>query len=309
MLTARMLERGRRPFWLAVIAILAMAAGFSTSPGRRLARRFVKSLRVQNVQAVNVDLSAFVGPNANGTLQQMVGQMISDKVNVTVNEKEQTVPDAAAASQLAGFPVQLLGGRKNALHVVVGVEHVFTLTADRARLQAIFDEAGRHDRVVPSSVEGAAVAVRMPRTVRAQYGNCPGPSSAAANVATPPPASTQYSDCVILTEGHSPVVNVPPGLDVEQFAQIGLELAGMSPTQAHEFLQTVSWTSTLGLPVPRALRSYEAVTVNGAPGTLLNTAGRRGAAYTLIWAKNGLVYSLTGFGNSGEAVALADSLE
>jgi hypothetical protein len=125
------------------------------------------------------------------------------------------VPDAAAASQLAGFPVQLFGGRKHAPHVVVGGEHAFTLTADRARLQAIFEEAGRRDLVVPPSVDGAAVAVRLPRTVRAQCGNCPGPRSATANVATPPPSSTQYSDCVILTEGHSPVVNVPPGAGAE----------------------------------------------------------------------------------------------
>jgi hypothetical protein len=42
---------------------------------------------------------------------------------------------------------------------------------------------------------------------------------------------------------------------------------------------------------------------------LLTLAGRRGPGYTLIWAKNGMVYSLVGFGDSGEAVALADSLK
>jgi hypothetical protein len=49
--------------------------------------------------------------------------------------------------------------------------------------------------------------------------------------------------------------------------------------------------------------------VNGVQGTLLNMAGRRGPSYTLLWAKNGMVYGLTGFGDSGEAVALADSLK
>ena len=63
------------------------------------------------------------------------------------------------------------------------------------------------------------------------------------------------------------------------------------------------------MTVPRFLRSYQAVKVNGAQGTLLTLAGRRGPGYTLIWAKNGMVYSLAGFGDSGQAVALADSLK
>lgn len=299
----------RRPQAWIVIGIAAVAVGLASPPGRRVARQFVQSLRVQKVRTVNVDLSAFVGPNGNGTLQQMVGQMISDQVTVAVNEADQPAADAAAASQLAGFPVQLPTARKTAPHLVVAGAHAFTLAADRARLQAIFNEAGRGDLIVPSSIDGKTVAVQISRTVRAQYGTCPGTPRATANLATPPPASTAFSDCLILTEGRGPVVNAPPGLDLEQLAGIGLELAGMSPSEAREFLQTVNWTSTLGLPVPRALRSYEGVRINGVPGTLLNTAGRRGPTYTLIWAKSGLAYSLTGFGSSSEAVALADSLE
>jgi hypothetical protein len=303
------LSERRLPILLAVIAIAAVAAFFSIPQGRSLTHRFFQSLRMQKVQTVNVDLSSFVGPNANQTLQQMVSEMISKEVNVTVNEKEQTAADAAAASQAAGFQVKLLGKRKDAPQLAVGGRRAFNLTVDRARLRAILDEAGRADLALPQSIDGATVAVQIPRTVRARYGNCPGPPSATANVATPPPASTQYSDCVILIEGPSPVVSVPPGLDIEQLAQIGLELAGMTPSQAHDFLQSVSWKSTFSLSVPRSMRSYEAVKVNGVQGTLLNMAGRRGPTYTLLWAKNGFVSSLTGFGNSSDAVALADSLK
>jgi hypothetical protein len=82
----------------------------------------------------------------------------------------------------------------------------------------------------------------------------------------------------------------------------------MSPSQAHEFLQTVNWQAMLGMSVPRVMRSYEVVSVDGAQGTLLNMAGRRGPTYALIWTKSGLVYTLTGFGSSGQAVVLADSV-
>jgi hypothetical protein len=312
-MTIQPFPKQRRPIWMAVIVTFLVAAILSFPASRNWTQRLFRSLRVQKVQAVNVDLSAFVGPNANSTLQQMVAQMISDKVNVTANEKDQSASDAAAASQLAGFHVQLLSKRKDSPNLTVAGEHALTMTVDRGRLQAIFNEAGHPDLVLPQALDGAAVAVQIPRSVRAQYGNCPGPANAtnaiAGNLTSPPPASTQYSDCVRLSEGPSPIVNVPSSLDVAQLAEIGLEVAGMSPTQAHEFLQTVDWKATLGLSVPRFLRSYEAVKVNGAQGTLLTMAGRRGPGYTLIWVKNGIVYSLVGFGDSGEAVGLADSLK
>jgi hypothetical protein len=302
-------SKNRRPAWIVLIIITVVAVGLSFGPGGNLGQKFLKSLRMQKVQTVNVDLSSFVGPNANHSLQQMFSQMISDKVTVTVNENEQDATDAAAASQIAKFPVKLIGARKDAPKLTVVGEHAFNLTVDRARLQAIFNEAGRPDLVLPQSIEGAAVAVRLPHTVRAQYGSCPGPPSAAANIATPTPSSTQYSDCVILNEGPSPEVSIPAGLDLAQLAQIGLELAGMTPNQARNFLQTVNWKTILGLPVPRSMRSYETVEVGSVRGTLLNTAGRRGPTYTLIWVKNGMAYSLTGYGNSGNAAVLAESIK
>ena len=83
----------------------------------------------------------------------------------------------------------------------------------------------------------------------------------------------------------------------------------MNPTQSHDFLETVDWKSTLSMTVPRFLRSYQAVKVNGVLGTLLTLSDRRGPGYTLIWAKDGTVYSLVGFGDSSEAVNLASSLK
>jgi hypothetical protein len=302
-----------RPYMAGAAVIAVAAVGLSLPAGRTLVGRFFRSLRMQKVQAVNVDLSSFTDPNANPALHQMVAQMISDKVVVTVNEDDQPASDTAAAAQLAGFPVQLLGSRKDPAKLVVSGAHAINLTVDRTRLQAIFNEAGHPDLIVPQSLDGAAVAVQIPRAVQVQYGNCPTPTSAtnaiASNITGPPAGSTQFSDCVRLREGPSPVVNVPPGLDVEHLAQIGLEVAGMNSTQSHDFLKTVDWKSTLSMTVPRFLRSYQAVKVNGAQGTLLTLAGRRGPGYTLIWVKNGIAYSLVGFGDSTEAVDLASSLK
>jgi hypothetical protein len=301
-------KRSRRVLWATIAAVIIVIGIFALPPGRNLASKFFSSLRMQDVQTVNVNLSAFVGPNANHTLQDMVTQMISDTVNVTENEKTQPAQNAAEASRLAGFSVKLPAKRKDAPELAVGGERAFDLTVDRARLQAILKEAGRPDLTLPESMNGATISVKIPRIVRARYGDCPGMPRATANVATPTPNTTQYSSCVVLSEGPSPVVNVPSGIDFEQLAQIGLELAGMTPDQSRQFLETVNWKSTLAMPIPRFMRSYEAVEINGVKGTLLNMAGRRGPTYTLIWAKNGIAYSLTGYGDPGDAVPLANSI-
>lgn len=297
-------------FLALVLAVVAVIAVLAFSPfGRRIVGKFFSSLRVQKAQAVNINLSNFTGPSADPALHQMVTQMISDKVTVTVNQKSQTAADAAMASQLAGFHVQLLSARKDRPEIAVAGEHAFDITIDRARLQEILKEAGRSDLKVPESINGQTVAITIPRMVMARYGDCPRPPSATANVATPPPNTMQYSNCLLLREGPSPTVNVPPGVDFEKVAEIALQVAGMTQSQARQFLQTVNWKQTLGVSIPRFMRSYEAVTVNGVQGTLLNTAGRRGPTYALVWAKKGMVYSLTGFGDSTDAVALANSLK
>ncbi len=302
-----------RRVWLVLIVVILAAGGLSLPGVRNLAVKSLQSLRMQKVQAVNADFSPYVDANANPTLHQMVTQMISDKVHTEVNEDDQPAADVANARQLAGFDVQLLSVRKDVPKLVVGGSHKIDVLVDRARLQAIATEAGHPELVLPDSLDGASVAVQVPRSVQVQYGTCPGPANAskvvADNITGPSPTTTQYSDCVRLREGPAPIVNVPAGLDVGGLAQIGLETAGMTPSQASDFLHTIDWKATLTLSVPRSLRSYEVVKVNGENGTLLSMAGRRGPGYALIWTKNGIVYSLTGFGDSSQAVGLADSLK
>jgi hypothetical protein len=294
---------------LAVIVIVIIA-WVTIPPTHRLTERFLDSLRMQKVQAVNVNLSNFSGPNANPTLQQMFTDMISKQVTTTVSEQPQTASNVADAAKVAGFQPELPRARKDKPELTVNGRHAFTLVVDRTRLQSILQEAGRSDLNLPQSIDGATVEVDIPRTLRARYGTCPGRSSAAANVATPPPPSAmQYADCIFVVEGPSPQVNAPNNLDLAQLAEIGLELAGMTSDQAHAFLQTVDWRDTLGVSVPRFLRSYEGVTVNGAKGTLLGLGGRNGPTYTLTWTKGNMVYSLSGFGSSGDALSIAESVQ
>jgi hypothetical protein len=103
-------------------------------------------------------------------------------------------------------------------------------------------------------------------------------------------------------------VNAPAGLDIQQLVEIGLELSGMSPNQTQQFLKNVDWKSTLSLAMPRFMRSFETVQINGVQGVLVNTQGRRGPTYMLIWVRDGMAYSLTGYASASDATALANSL-
>src|ERR1700730_2179027 len=248
---------------IAVVFVLSLV-----SPAvRNRVQKSLKSLRMQKVRAVNVDLSPFVDANANPTLHQMVVQMISDKVQVAVNENDQPVSDVTAASQMVGFHAQLLSARKDSPILVVSGEHKVNVTVDRKRLQEIVNEAGHPDLTLPQSLDGASLSVQIPRSLNAEYGTCPGPTTATNaithNITGPTPTTTQYSDCVRLREGPSAIVNVPSGLDVGNLAQIGLETGGMTPSQARDFLQTVDWKAALSLSVPRSPRAYPEGEVGG----------------------------------------------
>lgn len=312
-----MLQEASRNKWQkflpAVIGAIVAVAIVGLPSGRDLLGRFVRSLRMEKVQAVNVNLSAFTDPNANPALHQMIAQMISDDVVVAANEPDQPAADAAAAKQLSGFDVSVISERKDPPKFVVTGRHAFDMTLNRDRLQTVFSQAGHPEISVPQALNGAPLKVEIPRAVEIQYGHCPTPASATQNLANqisgPAPSSTEYSDCLRLREGPNPIVNVPQGVDVQQLAEIGLETAGMNASQAREFLHAVDWQSTLVMAVPRFLRSYEAVKVAGVKGTLLSMAGRRGPGYALIWAKNGTGYMLTGFGDSSQAVDVADSVK
>jgi len=312
-----MLQEASRNKWQkflpAVIGAVVVVGIVGFPSGRELLGRFFQSLRMQKVQAVNVNLSAFTDPNANPALHQMIAQMISDDVVVAANEPDQPAADAAAAKQLSGFDVSVISERKDPPKFVVTGRHAFDMTLNRDRLQTVFSQAGHPEISVPQALNGAPLKVEIPRAVEIQYGHCPTPASAsqtlANNISGPPPSSTEYSDCLRLREGPNPIVNVPEGVDIQKLAEIGLETAGMNPGQAREFLHNVDWQSTLVMAVPRFLRSYEAVKVAGAKGTLMSMAGRRGPGYALIWAKNGTGYMLTGFGDASHAVDVADSVK
>ena len=299
------------PAWGAIAAAVVMATLMGFAPARSWAQRVLAMLRVEKVAVVPVDTAAFPEPKADSETAKMVSQLISDNVVVTMSPgKPQPAASAEQASDLAGFAVRTLADRSDTPHISVMGEQAFQMTINRDRLQAILDEVGRSDLQLPGSIDGATVAVHIPKTVFVRYGDLPA-RQPAGDQNTPPAAPSGAGNFAMLVQVPSPTVSVPPNLNIAQLAEIALEAAGMSPSEAQSFAQTVDWTSTLVIPVPRDATSYMKEEVDGVEGTLIihPAEGRRSMpGYTLVWVKHGIIYSLIGTGDGSNAVALAGSL-
>ncbi len=295
---------------VAIVAIIVVLIVALTAPGRNLWQGFFSSLRIEKPKAVSVTIPGFSGSAASRRLQDAIGGMLADTTDVTLEEKDQTAATQAAASQLAGFAVELPQKRTDQATLIVAGARSVAMTVNRSQLQTIYNEAGDASVPLPASLNGTRVTLKTPRAVRAEYGHCPVPvaNTLQGQIQGPPPPSTDNGDCIILTQSPPTSADVPSGLDMQQLVGIGLELAGMSPVQRQACQKMFSWQSTLSMALPRFMRSYDTVAVNGTPAMLLNTAGRRGPTYELFWASKNVVYSLAGYGSSADAVPLANSL-
>jgi hypothetical protein len=296
--------------WPAMIVLVMAGALSFTTAGRGVTQQFLTSLRIAKPQAVTAGIPGPAGSNGARQLQSMIGGMIGKSVIVALDEGDQPVTTVEAAAKLTGFQTQLPRAETTPPTMTVLGAHAIEMTVDVAQLRTIFTEAGKKNFPLPESVDGSKVAVRAPRAMRTQYGNCPAPvaNTLQNQIQGTPPPSTDNADCIVLVEGPAVAADIPPGLDMGPVMEIALELSGMSPVEARALPQTLDWKSTLTVSLPRNLRSFEMKDVNGAQAMLLITAGRRGPTWELVWAKNGMVYMLTGYGNAGDAVPLARSV-
>lgn len=290
---------GLKPVWGAVAGIAIVATLGASAPGRAAAQKFLSLFRVKNVVVVPIERETF--SQGQGKL---ISQFLASSVNVTKEEKAQTAADRDQASELAGFAVRLPTALAERPQFTVEGQHTFQFTVDLERAQTLINVLGRPDLKLPPSLEGARVAVDVPRAVIAKYGDCrmrraPG---------EPPNSDAQ---CVTVVQVPSPTVVTVPEIDMAELAEIALQFTGMSPEDAKAFSRTVDWSSTLAIPLPPAVASHEEVTIEGVRGVLVQAKIRpdRPTPYALVWVKNGIINKVGGVGNPSMALPVAQSLQ
>ena len=294
-------------FGTTALLILALILAF---PGTRaLAGELLNLFRVQQVAVVPVDFTGLEQLTGDGVLGNQFTELISNSVNMTDEPGEPVeAVDVAQASQLSGFNVRLPQSPTPS-QIYVTDSAAFSMTVDRDKAQALLDEAGRSDLVLPEDIDGADISVTIPSSVSAAYGTCPKPE---ADTSEEEDLERNYRDCVILAQIPSPSVNAPASLDINKLAQVGLEFTGMTAEEAIAFTGTVDWTSTLVVPIPSNAATYDQVTVDGGvTGTLIQRSSREGepTTFALLWVKDGIIYAISGRGaNSDLALEMANSL-
>jgi hypothetical protein len=295
------------PAWgtLATTALILVLVTFA--PARSWTQRVLAMLRVEKVTVVPLDLKF----DRNSDTQALIRKVISDEVTVTISAgKPQFVADASQATQMAGFPVRTFTDMKEAPKIGVVGEQAYIMKLDQSRLQAVVDSIGKSDLQVPKSVDGQEIAVHVPKSVFLRYGNCPDKRKGSKPGAEDQSTKSGSEGCIMFAEVPSPIVSVPPELKVGQLFQVALQAGGMSPEEAQTFCSKVDWKSTLVVPIPRGASSYSEEPVDGVKGSLITGKGFRGRSheFTLIWVKNGIIYSIHGSGGPEEARALARTL-
>ena len=300
-----------RTWSLAAAGLVAVATALviTVAPFRAWAENLLSIFRVEHVAVVDISSGNVKSLTGDQVFNQAIARILSEEVTVTEPpQKPRLVPDAATAAKLAGFDAHLIGGETPSALSVRG-----TITAqmklDRDRMQSILDEAGRSDLRIPSSVDGAVIGMRVPAGVMAFYGNC-GDVAAQLNGTKGTGTAQEDASCVKLNELPSPTASVPSDLDPAQLAQVALQFAGLSATEAANFTQTVDWTTTFVLPVLHGEASYEKVDVSGNEAVLLRPkVPGASTRFVLIWVDNGILYNLMGTGDDTTALNLAEKIE
>jgi hypothetical protein len=303
-------RRARLAFAPAAL-VVALAIALSLPSVRVWAGEFLGLFRVQHVTVLPVDITRLSALSEDEPLATQLSQLLSSSVTFTREAGDpQPAADGAQASQMAGFDVRLPTDREQPLALVVQSGEAFDMQIDRERAQRLIEAAGFAGLQLPQSIDGATISVDIPTGVTAGYGDCPVLEEALSEeTGAVGSAGRRYINCIMLVEMPSPVISTPPDLDIQQLAELGLQFTGMTPEQAHQYSQTVDWTSTLVIPIPRNGASYQQVAVDGTTGYLIQRPTDDAPQFALVWVKDEIIYAIGGLGNNADqALDMAEAM-
>jgi hypothetical protein len=290
-----------------VIAALWLVPAGDTSIGGA----FLASLRIAKPKPDTAGAALSTPLNGGRRLQEILAAVVAESTVAIRDEPNQPVTNADSAAKAVGFRPRLLRGRSEVPAITILGEQRLEASVSPGQLATLLKQAGKRDASVGRALDGTHLMFAASRGVRVQYGNCPAPAANTiqGQINGPPPPSADNATCVAITEVPAATVTLPPALDTAAIMELALEVAGMSPNQARDFRRLFAWPAAAVLSPPRGTRSYELVRVADTDAMLVITGGRRGPTYALAWVRDGIVYTLTGYGSSGDAMPLAKSLE
>jgi len=269
----------------------------SFAPARALAQQFLSIFRVDKFVAVSVE--------PDQAQIQALGNLLEDKLagmepEFVADEPEVAVGSIEEASALAGFEVRMpsyLPGDGEVGYSVKGRTEA-TATVDRDTVAMVLETAGMDAGALPADWEGGEIRAIAPSMVSI--------------------TQTQDSGFTMVLQVPGARVEYPGGLEPSLLGEAGLRLLGLSESQAHAIAQRVDWTSTVLLPVPTSVASFqetriadeEAVILTSAEGQELTTAEgiQYGVIRAIVWEKDDVLYCVMGSHSAEYLAQVAESM-
>jgi hypothetical protein len=295
--------------WVVAILVVVLAVAFSFEPVRVLANNFLALFRVEQIRVVQFDSETISKQLENSSQLEYI---LSNQVNVEERGEPQKAASAEEAGALAGFEVGVPAAVEEKASYVVQPAADLSFTVDLELVRGVLKDLGREDIELSDDLDGAVVEVEIPSSVATTFGDCnPGYTENEMpkfDPDNPEQAIQRMEKCTTLFQAPSPQISAPPDLDINQVGEAYLQVLGMDAQEAASFASNVNWATTFVIPLPRNFADYEEVDLNGAKGTLIYEIGY-GKHYLLMWIKDGMVFSLSGYGDKEDAVLIASSVQ
>jgi hypothetical protein len=277
----RFFTMSNRKWAYALVGVLLFVFAFSFPQVRAAANNFLGLFRVQQFTAITIS------PQQISILREVSEKGLTPGELEILNDPGQAnkVGSLEEAQELTGLTaVRTITdlGEPEEIYTMAGGNGRLTIDLEGAR--AIVEAVGGDPSLLPDSLDGAQVEVDIFSSV--QQG---------------------WSDGIHLMQTESPVVEYPNDLDPTLLGEALLQVLGMTADEAHNLAQSIDWTSTLLLPIPRDVATFSQVTVDGVSGLALNSLS--GKENAILWQKDGMVYLLTGAISADELLNLANSMQ
>jgi hypothetical protein len=265
---------------ITVSLILLFIVAFSFPAVRAAASDFLGLFRVQKFAAVSVS------PEQIAVLEELAQEGLMPGEFEVIREPGGHTPvdSLAAAADMTGLAVRSPVGLGQPQEVYVADGGEGRLTVDLEGARAILEATGVDPNLLPDDLDGARVHVAVSASVQ-----------------------QHWSNGLTLVQTESPEVDYPDNLDPTVLGKALLQVLGMNEEEAQRLSQEIDWTSTLLLPIPQDVASFNEVTVEGVSGLALNNLS--GPESALMWQKDGVVYLLSGRGRTAELIDIANSLQ
>lgn len=301
-------SRRYRPAWVAVAFVLFFAVAFSFQPVRALAGDFLALFRVQKIEFVEADIEGFDDEESFREVADTLGSFVEKEVVVKSGGETQYVDDMATVRSLVDYPLRF-PKIEGETHYAVEPGGSASMQVDIQKMRLLLAELGYTAFSLPESLDGADVDITFGTSVVVSYGGCPLHIEEGESVEE----SDDKRSCTVFMQIPSPNITAPAELDIDQLGQAYLQLLGMTPDEAATFSQRVDWTTTMVVPIPNFMHmDYREVQVNGVDGTIIIYPPSYHSdqdEYMLTWAKDDIIYSLSGVGDTATALEIAASIE